>query len=317
MSFELAHQNNKATKGKASTNVKSSYPKDNSSTKHFNHSGDYLQRTIDGHAAQRLVHSNSAAFNFGKISIHPKLKVNDVGDIFDQESVRIEQGITPQASAPAKGSVKKLNAALGGECVDCVIEDMENLGGVDRYGGDVESAAIGAGIGGIVGAAMGPTLNATTTTPKTDNGCGGYVWAQRWGLSGANSSTNGFVVQQLTFDLRRTGCGGTANNFYKRYWEAWEVRGGKIFVGTTTTPHSADTFRVSSTPNHHGINHEEGKAKFIPGYTAPSGWGSVPEAGSLPATETQPAGWSTAGTLNRSIRSTFNCCEGKNESTLA
>lgn len=165
-------------------------------------------------------------------------------------------------------------------------------------------------------AAAAATLTQSTITPRTDNGCGGFVWAIKWGLNGATASTNGFVVQQLTFDLQRVNCAGGRNDFAKTYWEAWQVRGGKIFIGTSTSPHGSDTFRVGSTPNHRGINYEEGKAKYIEGYTEPLSWGTVPEAGSLPATTTQPPGWSNTGVIDRYIASTFDCCNGKNESRV-
>jgi hypothetical protein len=160
------------------------------------------------------------------------------------------------------------------------------------------------------------TLTYTTVTPRTKNGCGGFTWACKWGLNGATASTNGFIVQELVLDLQRKRCGGGRNDFYKRYWEAWEVRGGSIFVGTSASPHVADTFLVPPTPDHGGANFEQGKAKFCPSYTAPNSWGNVPEARSLPATETAPAGWSTAGTIDRWISNTFDCCDGKTDSRL-
>jgi len=83
------------------------------------------------------------------------------------------------------------------------------------------------------------------------------------------------------------------------------------------TAHQADTFQVPSTPNQRGINYEEGKAKFIPNYTEPSSWGTVPEARSLPATETRPAGWSNTGVIDRFIASAFNCCPPSNTSTIS
>jgi hypothetical protein len=65
---------------------------------------------------------------------------------------------------------------------------------------------------------------------------------------------------------------------------------------------------VPATPSQKGVNREEGKAKFMPDYKAPASWGKIPEAGSLPATETEPAGWTDAGNIDRDIISTFDCC---------
>lgn len=157
-----------------------------------------------------------------------------------------------------------------------------------------------------------PRLGYTTVTPRQDSGgCGGYVWAVRWTLDGADATTNGFIVQRLTFRIRQRDCNGARQNWDKEYWEAWEVRGGQIFVGTSSSPHQADTFRYPSRPGRRGRNVEIGRAKFIPGYTAPHSWGNVPEAGSLPATTSRPAGWSNSGALTRSIRSRFDCCDGR------
>ena len=160
------------------------------------------------------------------------------------------------------------------------------------------------------------TLTHTTTTAPVSTGCGGFTGAGRWGLSGASASTNGFVVQKLTFDLKRENCTGARNDFAKTYWEAWEVRSGTIYIGTSADTHNADTFRVGSTASHKGLNLEEGYAKYIDGYTAPNSWGNVPEALSLPSTTSSPAGWSDAGTIHRWLRSDFDCCDGHNTATF-
>jgi hypothetical protein len=240
---------------------------------------------------------------------------------------------TPAAPARATGAPEDTSVArllrdvaqarrdtpAGGETIG-EGEDAEYLGG---DGGVARAPDAGAPAGAGSAAPPAPaapaapaTLTYSTVTPRTAAGCGGYTYAVRWGLAGADATTNGFIVQQLTFDLRRQSCAGGDNNFSKKYWEAWQVRGGQIFVGTSTSPHSADTFRVPATPDHRGVNFEEGKAKFIPGYTAPLSWGTVPEAGSLPATETEPAGWSNSGALVRSVRVSFDCCERSDLGTI-
>lgn len=160
------------------------------------------------------------------------------------------------------------------------------------------------------------SLTYTTVAPKTNLGCGGFSWGVRWGLGGATAATSGFVVQQLTFNLSRERCTGGRNDFRKTYWEAWQVRGGNIFVGTTTAPHSADTFSVPPTPDQRGINYEEGQATYIDGYTAPTTWGHVPEALSLPATTTMPAGWNGHVKLFRWLRNEFDCCAGRTNSNF-
>jgi Domain of unknown function (DUF4157) len=185
---------------------------------------------------------------------------------------------------------------------------------------------IGAGVGAILGAGVGaalgylaggPTLAYNTVTPRAATSCGGYTYAARWGLNGATASTNGFIVQKLQFNLNREICSGGRNDFTKTYWEAWEVRNGNIFVGTSTSPHRADTFQVGPTPGQKGVNLEEGNARFIEGYTEPRSWGRVPEARDLPATTTQPAGWSDFGTVHRSVRVSFDCCSGSDPGAIS
>jgi hypothetical protein len=204
--------------------------------------------------------------------------------------------------------------------------DVMARGGSPR-GADagVAPAMADAGVAPAITARPAPPMPATpapaklkysTVTKRTNDGCGGFHWAVQWGMDNAKANTNGFIVQELVFDLQRVKCDGTRDDFFKRYWEAWEVRGGSIFVGTSTTPHSADTFRVLPTPDRRGMNFEQGKAKFIPDYQAPLTWGNVPEAGSLPATETRPAGWNDSGIIDRYIVSRFDCCGGKTSATV-
>lgn len=159
-------------------------------------------------------------------------------------------------------------------------------------------------------------LTYSTVAPKTNLGCGGFRWGVKWGLTKTDASTNGFVVQKLTFDLKREKCAGGRNDFAKIYWEAWQVRKGKIYIGTSKSLHNADTFQVPPAPSQKGVNFEEGRAKYIDGYTAPLSWGHVPEALSLPSTTAKPAGWSDSGTTQRWLKNEFDCCAGKTKSKL-
>lgn len=153
----------------------------------------------------------------------------------------------------------------------------------------------------------------TKSAPKALD-CGGFHSQIKWDLDGSNEKTTGFVVQKVTFKLKRKNCSDEDNNFIKTYWEAWQVREGKIYIGTSDSPHGSDTFRVPPKPDHKGINYEAGDAKFMPNYEAPKTWGNVPQALSLPSTASKPEGWSDAGTLSRYMRNTFNCCDGATES---
>lgn len=150
-------------------------------------------------------------------------------------------------------------------------------------------------------------LSVSTVTAPTNLGCGGFRDQVRWGLSGAGAKTKGFVVQKVTFDLQRERGDGSENNFQTTYWEGWEVRDGKVYIGTSESRHNADTFQVPSAPDHRGTTYEAGWAKFIPDYEEPKSWGNVPQARSLPSTTSEPIGWSESGTHHRYMRSTFDC----------
>jgi len=152
------------------------------------------------------------------------------------------------------------------------------------------------------------TLGHRTTAGPTEKGCGGYEWSTQWSLSGATADTNGFVVQKVVFDQKREKCDRTRDDFAKTYWEGWQVRQGVIYIGTSDQRHNADTFAAGSRPGEKGTNIEEGYAKYIDGYLAPSSWGNVPEARSLPSTTNEPKDWSDAGAYHRKIKNEFDCC---------
>jgi hypothetical protein len=146
------------------------------------------------------------------------------------------------------------------------------------------------------------------TGEKKDLGCGGYRWNGLWQLSGATQQTNGFVVQKVlySFDDHQCGSGEQGIKQVGTYWEAWQVQGGSVF-GCAGLP-GGDTFQTTPHDGYYGLYSQEGHAKYMDGYTEPSKWGTLPEAGCAPATRSQPPGWSDAGAVDRSARDEFNCC---------
>jgi hypothetical protein len=175
--------------------------------------------------------------------------------------------------------------------------------------------AVGAS-GTIAPAGSGGVSVSFKPTEKKDLSCGGYRWKGFWQLGGATPQNDGFVVQKLTYSFEDYPCENRnqefndpkrqAINLGATYWEAWEVQGGSI-VGIPGLSGS-DTFEVGSLDGYYGLNFQEGQAKYMDGYTEPRKWGTIPEAGSAPATRSQPPGWSDAGTLDRWAKSDFNCC---------
>ncbi len=159
----------------------------------------------------------------------------------------------------------------------------------------------------------GATLKRTVSDSPTNLTCGGFTMAAIFSVDNADASTNGYVVQKVRFNLNREKCTGGRNDLQKTYWEAWQVRRGVVYIGTSGSRHDSDgfgdRFTVPPAPDSKGNTYLEGKAKFIEGYTEPSTWGTIPEAGSLPATTSMPAGWSDSGTLHRYIGNrNFDCC---------
>jgi hypothetical protein len=161
---------------------------------------------------------------------------------------------------------------------------------------------------------VGATYNPVTA--PAGQTCGGFEWRVAWGLQGANSSTNGFLVQRVVQNFQRFQCEDRADvGWSSTYWEAWQVDKGQV-VGKSGLP-GVDTFRVGPGPDTFGLSYEEGFAKYIDGYTAPNSWRTLPQAGSGTwATTTMPPGWSDAGTIHRWLRSEYNCCYGNADSDL-
>ncbi len=168
-------------------------------------------------------------------------------------------------------------------------------------------------------AGQGQAARTVTIAPRS-LGCGGYDMGAIFSVTGT-APISGYVVQKIHFDQKRGQCSGPDSEvFQKTYWEAWQVRDGVVYIGTSTARHDSDgvgdRFRAPAYLDRRGYQFCEGWAKYIDGYTAPSGWGQVPEAGSLPSTTSPPAGWSDDGTIYRNIRNEFDCCNKSDPGTL-
>jgi hypothetical protein len=160
-------------------------------------------------------------------------------------------------------------------------------------------------------AGQGQAARTVTIAPKS-MGCGGYDMGAIFSVAGT-APLNGYVVQKIHFDQKRSQCSVPDSDvFQKTYWEAWQVRDGVVYIGTSTARHDSDgvgdRFRASPRLDRRGYQFCEGWAKYIDGYTEPSSWGHIPEAGSLPSTTSAPTSWSDEGTIYRNIRSEFDCC---------
>jgi hypothetical protein len=152
-------------------------------------------------------------------------------------------------------------------------------------------------------------LDYTKGVPRRGQ-CGDYEWKIRWVLNGATNSTNGFIVQKAKAVFIGTDCDNKIADTLDFWWEAWQVKGGKIMSGISDRESLGDEFRSVNTVGTKGTQYSTGAAKFIENYTEPFSWGRVKQAGSLPATTTPPPGWNEAGSKYRYIGiSDYTCCE--------
>jgi hypothetical protein len=84
--------------------------------------------------------------------------------------------------------------------------------------------------------------------PRALTDCGSAEWQVRWDLR--NMRQNGWIIQYILWEADVTDCNGNPrrprNPDGREFWEAWEVRNGRIWVGiaSRSIAHRADTFRT-------------------------------------------------------------------------
>jgi len=168
-----------------------------------------------------------------------------------------------------------------------------------------------------------PLLRKRTVTGPTAMDCGGFSWGAQWYLDNADS-TSGFVVQHVRVTLNVKDCsdnpvdvkartGGVVDPAFWPLWEAWEVRNGSVFVGTSTTPHRADTYSVPAMGDGtKGSIEILGNADYYPGLTLPSSLTvrNAPPAGGLPVTNSDPGLSGGTGPLAHNLTANWTCCPG-------
>ena len=142
--------------------------------------------------------------------------------------------------------------------------------------------------------------------------CGDFSWQIKWQLNNATEQTNGFIVQKVKQVSLAKKCDDSSDDVFNIYWEAWQVKNGKIMSGISERESLGDVFTWTNTNGSKGGTYVTGSAKFMAGYKEPLSWGRVKEAGTLPATTTQPAGWTESGSKYRFVGTPdYFCCEGQ------
>ena len=168
-----------------------------------------------------------------------------------------------------------------------------------------------------------PVLRKRTVRGPSTTDCGGSVWGVQWYLDNPGS-TNGFIVQHVpeVYDVKdcsdnpidiKAHTGGNLDPSWGPFWEAWEVRNGVVYVGTTTSVHNADTFGTSAlgegTKGSYSIL---ATADYYPGVRLPSHFRARNRAPawSLPYTKTNPRLTGGTGPLDHHLTARWSCCPG-------
>ncbi|HXO72028.1 MAG TPA: hypothetical protein VN838_23955 [Bradyrhizobium sp.] len=175
-----------------------------------------------------------------------------------------------------------------------------------------------------------PILQKTTVSGPTTSNNGGFSWGSRWSLQNATASTNGWIVQHVTVTQNVTDAAGAAvvpgqgtfgglSTAWYPLWEAWQVRGGQVFVGGSATAHNADTYGQNPVgANTQGTTAVVGRANFYPNLTLPTGFTvkNAAPAWALPATNTDPNLIGGTGPLSHSLTATWNGVTGNGVTTV-
>lgn len=180
------------------------------------------------------------------------------------------------------------------------------------------------------GSTATPKLKKTTVAGPTSGNCGGFNWGAQWSIDNATASTDGWIVQKVNsiFDVKdctdapvdiKTKTAGRIDPSWYPFWEAWQVRGGNVFVGGGSSSHTADTYGSAGFGDStKGSRQITGKAEFFPGATLPSHFTprNAPPAMSLPYTQTDPALTGGTGAINHNLTATWNCCQPDKSTTV-
>ncbi len=139
------------------------------------------------------------------------------------------------------------------------------------------------------------TMTVTTAAHELTT-TGDAEYAVRWGVP--DPTANGWIIQHITVTGNKENCAGVAqplNNATPEFWEGWQVRAGRVFVGSSADAHVADTFRnVDEGAGTRGVVRATGRVTFIPDFDfREPPWGhTIPDAGALPTLTVAPPGWS-------------------------
>lgn len=177
-----------------------------------------------------------------------------------------------------------------------------------------------------------PRLQKHTSSGPTARTCGGVTWVVLWDFDHADATTNGWIVQRLDTRFNVTDCasppnpitdikthtGGRIDQAWYPYWEAWQVRGGSVYIGSSTAINTGDVYQTGGLGNNtRGSRDWIGDADFYPGLTLPSSFSvrSGHPAQALPVATSDPGLTGGTGVLAHNMTATWNCCPGSPDRT--
>ena len=168
-----------------------------------------------------------------------------------------------------------------------------------------------------------PTLTKSTVSGPTPSNCGGFSWGVQWSINNASTLTNGWVVQKVDEKRGIKYCNGKNKknpSWYRPspFWEAWQVRGGRVYVGRTKSLHNADTFSENSHANTKGTIKILGTAEYYDGLTLPTSFKVTNKAPamSLPMTRSKQTLSGGTGSLAHNLTATWDCCTSNKNTKL-
>jgi hypothetical protein len=206
----------------------------------------------------------------------------------------------------------------------------------EAYGGTPDGGAyVGTPNGGGVAALpiSTPRLEKNTVFGPVLGPHGAFAWGAQWSIRNADANTDGWIVQHLQVRQNvtdangspvvtaRGGYGGLDVSLYP-VWEAWAVRKGLVYIGSSNVPHSGgrgDVYGQTPVgPSTRGTTGIDGKADFYPNLTLPSSFkvtGAEP-TWDLPATKTDPRLTNGTGTLDHQAEARWDSVAGSSTTKL-
>ena len=158
--------------------------------------------------------------------------------------------------------------------------------------------------------ALSAVTISVTQAPQALSQRGSAEYKVRWSVGGGK---NGWVIQHVRWSAAIQDSSGRATGATNpdglEFWEAWQVRNGNVFVGSSASAHSADTFRtINENANTKARSGSWARRPSWKGMTfREPPWGhTVAAAGALPTMTSAPAGWNDGGAQDHTLEVNYD-----------